>query len=232
MTADHKPDDTTIPGAQPSLPFNPGDFSHVRVNRSGLAKMLGVSKQAVSTWVKRGLITVGVDDLINPREAVQQLMRNADPSRLRARVLRPLVQDVGTLQRRVAQIEAELGAARAEIEELRYQADFDEAQWFRFRVLLLDARDEVRAVADDEQAYVELMKLLAARSEELARIAIEEGDEDDVDLHIADIDLSDEVLVEGLADLDRMGEELQAENRRHGIDPHALSRKNRGEGRE
>ncbi len=232
MTADHKPHDTTIPDAQPSLPFSPGDFSHVRVNRSGLAKMLGVSKQAVSTWVKRGLITVGVDGLINPREAVQQLMRNADPSRLRARVLRPLVQDVGTLQRRVTQLEAELAAARVEIEELQYLADLDEAQWFRFRVLLLDARDEVRAAAGDEQAYIELMQRLATRSEELARIAIEEVDEDEVDLDIGDIDLSNEALVDGLADLNRMGEELQAENRRNGIAPHALSRKNRGEGRE
>lgn len=142
------------------------------------------------------------------------------------------VQDVGTLQRRVTQLEAELAAARVEIEELQYLADLDEAQWFRFRVLLLDARDEVRAAAGDEQAYIELMQRLATRSEELARIAIEEVDEDEVDLDIGDIDLSNEALVDGLADLNRMGEELQAENRRNGIAPHALSRKNRGEGRE
>lgn len=234
MTGDENTDENhPSAGTTAQLSFDPASLTQgIRVRPATFARMVGVSRQAVSGWVRQGKVTLYPDGTLDPAKAAKQIVNNSDPARLRAKLFKTAVSDVASLQRRVAQLEAELVAARAEIEELQYLADLDEAQWFRFRVLLLDARDEVRAAAGDEQAYVDLMKLLAARSEELARIAIEEVDEDDDDLHIADIDLSNEALADGLADLNRMGEELQAENRRHGIDPRALSRKNGGEGRE
>lgn len=234
MTSDESADENRpSAGTTAQLSFDPASLTQgIRVRPATFARMVGVSRQTVSGWVKQGKVTLYPDGTLDPAKAAKQVINNSDPARLRAKLFKTAVSDVTSLQRRVAQLDAELGAARAEIEDLRYQADFDEIQWYRFRVLLLDARDEVQAAAGDEQGYVELMKRLAIRSEELARIAIEEADEDDYDLHIADADLSYEVLAEGLADLDRMGEELQAENRRLGIDPHALSKKNRGEGRE
>jgi hypothetical protein len=232
MTGDENADEKPpSDGTTAQLCFDPAILTQgIRVRPATFARMVGVSRQTVSGWVKQGKVTLYPDGTLDPARAAKQVINNSDPARLRAKLFKTAVSDVASLQRRVAQLEAELGAARAEIEDLRYQTDFDEIQWFRFRVLLLDARDEVSAAAGDEQEYGELMKRLAFRSEELARIAIEEADEDDDGLLDADIDLSNEALVDGLADLNRMGEDLQAENRRHGIDPHALSRKNGGEG--
>lgn len=234
MTGDKSADENhPSAGTTAQLSFDPASLTQgIRVRPATFARMVGVSRQTVSGWIKQGKVTLYPDGTLDPAKAAKQVINNSDPARLRAKLFKTAVSDVASLQRRVAQLETELEAARAEIEDLRYQADFDEIQWYRFRMLLLDARDDVRAAAADEQEYVEIMKRLVIRSEELARIAIEEVDEDDDDLHIADVDLSDEVLAEGLADLDLMHEELQTENRRLGIDPHALSRKNKGKGRE
>lgn len=227
MTVDQKKHDNTAPGAQPSLPFDPAEFSHVRVNRSGLARMLGVSKQAVGTWVKRGLITVGVDGLINPREAVQQLMRNADPSRLRARVLRPLVQDVGTLQRRNAELEGLLEAAREKIAYLDGFWQNLESGHEIFKRLLVRRASELRA-ADD----ADLAQLLDVIENE-AFIATSPVEEDDVDAFQVSDDALESALSEAaLARMDIEIEQLRTEERLQGIDPHALSRKTGGEGRE
>lgn len=100
------------------LPFAPGDLDRcgVRMNRAEFARFLGVSKQAVGDWTRAGKITLGPDSLLDPRQAVQQLLRNTDPARLRSKVLAPLVGEVGTLQRRVTSLEAALAAARADAE--------------------------------------------------------------------------------------------------------------------
>lgn len=102
----------------PLLPFAAGDLDRcgVRMNRAEFARFLGVSKQAVGDWTRAGKIVLGVDGLLDPRQAVQQLLRNTDPARLRSKVLAPLVGEVGTLQRRVAELESQLAAARADIE--------------------------------------------------------------------------------------------------------------------
>ena len=98
----------------PLLPFAAGelDRSGVRMNRAEFARFLGVSKQAVGDWARTGKIGLGSDGLLDPRQAVQQLLRNTDPARLRSKVLQPLVGEVGTLQRRVAGLEAALATAR------------------------------------------------------------------------------------------------------------------------
>lgn len=113
MTFKQHPDRTA-----PLLPFAPGDLDRcgVRMNRAEFARFLGVSKQAVGDWTRAGKITLGADGLLDPRQAVQQLLRNTDPARLRSKVLAPLVGEVGALQRRVADLEAALAAARADVE--------------------------------------------------------------------------------------------------------------------
>lgn len=96
------------------LPFAPGalDRSGLRLTRAEFGRFLGVSKQAVGEWVTAGKITLGADGRLDPRQAVSQLLRNSDPARLRAKVLAPLVKDVGLMQKRVADLERALAAAK------------------------------------------------------------------------------------------------------------------------
>lgn len=95
------------------LPFAPGalDRSGLRLTRAEFARFLGVSKQAVGEWVTAGKITLGADARLDPRQAVSQLLRNSDPARLRAKVLAPLVRDVGIMQKKVADLERALAEA-------------------------------------------------------------------------------------------------------------------------
>jgi len=95
MTSTIDPD-RTISGTS-FLPFPPGDLDRcgIRMTRADFSRFLGVSKQAVGDWVRDGKITLGADGLLNPRQAVQQLMRNTDPTRIRSKVLAPLVRDMG-----------------------------------------------------------------------------------------------------------------------------------------
>ncbi len=92
------------------LPFASGelDRSVLRLTRAEFARFMGVSKQAVGEWVTSGKITLGADGRLDPKQAVNQLLRNSDPARLRAKVLAPLVRDVGIMQKRVADLEAAL----------------------------------------------------------------------------------------------------------------------------
>lgn len=101
-----------------TLPFASGDLdrSGLRLTRAEFARFLSVSKQAVGEWVTSGKITLGADGRLDPRQAVSQLLRNTDPARLRAKVLEPLSRDIGRLQQRVAELEAELARVKEDAE--------------------------------------------------------------------------------------------------------------------
>jgi DNA-binding transcriptional regulator YiaG len=107
--------------AQPTLPFDPAqvDRCGIRLTRAEFARFLNVSKQSISKWVAAGKIVLGADGRLDPRQAVAQLLRNSDPAKLRAKALAPLVRDVGELQRRIAELEAELARV---IEDRDFQA--------------------------------------------------------------------------------------------------------------
>jgi DNA-binding transcriptional regulator YiaG len=111
MTNPLYPDCTTTKTG--TLPFASGelDRSGLRLTRAEFGRFLGVSKQAVGEWVSAGKITLGADGRLDPRQAVSQLLRSTDPARLRAKVLAPLVRDVGIMQKRVAELEAALARA-------------------------------------------------------------------------------------------------------------------------
>lgn len=101
------------PPEQPWLSFSPGDMAGMRVKPAELARMFDVSKQTVSQWIKKGVITKGPDGLIDPRRAAKEVMHRADADRLRARIFRgaadaaaKLQRDNEDLLRRVAELEA------------------------------------------------------------------------------------------------------------------------------
>lgn len=105
-------------GNQPMLPFAGGDLdrSGIRLTRAEFSRFLGVSKQAVTDWVKSGKVVLGADGRLDPRQAVSQLLRSGDPARLRSKVLAPLLKDVGALQRRIADLERDLARALEDAE--------------------------------------------------------------------------------------------------------------------
>ncbi|MCL6554997.1 MAG: hypothetical protein K6T56_01400 [Burkholderiales bacterium] len=81
------------------------------MTRAQFARMMGTSRQAVTTWVKSGKITIGADGRLDPRVAVAQLLRHSDPARVRAKVLAPLIGELSALHHRVAELEAKLQSA-------------------------------------------------------------------------------------------------------------------------
>lgn len=138
MTNRLVPDADTLKTAY--LPFAPGDLdrSGLRLTRAEFSRFLGVSKQAVGEWVTAGKITLGADGRLDPRQAVAQLLRNSDPARLRARVLAPLVRDVGNLQRRIAELEAE-------VDQWKEEAEFHDGAAMELAGQLNGLHDRLRA---------------------------------------------------------------------------------------
>lgn len=142
-------------GAGPLLPFAPGELDRVgpRMRQTDFAKVMGVSKQTVSQWVKEGKIKLRADGLVDAEAAVRQLVRNLDPARLRARLLAPVVAELREARAREAELLAKIAALQAQLarrrDELEDDADFDRlaidgllaARWlFKLRVLTeLDA---------------------------------------------------------------------------------------------
>lgn len=107
--------------SQPLLPFAGGDLdrSGIRLTRAEFSRFLGVSKTAITDWVKSGKVVLGADGRLDPRQAVSQLLRSTDPARLRSKVLAPLVKDVGVMQQRVANLERDLARALEDVEFYR-----------------------------------------------------------------------------------------------------------------
>lgn len=96
---------TAQPPANLVLPFSLTELSNIRVRPADLARMMNVSRQAVSGWVKQGKITLGADGRVDPKIAVTQLLSNCDPSRLRAKVFQPITKDISNQRRRIADLE-------------------------------------------------------------------------------------------------------------------------------
>ena len=104
------------------LPFDPAQLTAIRVNRAQFARMCRVSKQTVSQWARKGWITVGADDRFDPIQATRQLLRHADPSRLRASLFKEAMTPLGELRERVRHLEAENRQLHERIGELQRHA--------------------------------------------------------------------------------------------------------------
>jgi hypothetical protein len=91
------------------------DAAQVRLRPADLARMLKVSRQAVSLWVRGGKLHLDPDGRVSAASAMRQLVAH-HPERLRAAALRPAVREMVDLRDRVAQIEQALSQARADAE--------------------------------------------------------------------------------------------------------------------
>lgn len=116
-TMTNQPDDDTgsnFPSKNLSLDLLSSDEAEragIRVTRAEFSRMMGCSRQCVTDWVQSRRIVVGADGRFDPRQAVASLLRTGDPARIRAKVLEPLVRDIGQRDRRIADLEAKLAAA-------------------------------------------------------------------------------------------------------------------------
>ena len=151
MTGTGKMDEDKSENARPSLlPFDPSDLVAMRVLPAEFARMVGVSKQTVSQWIKRGTVELGPDGRLEPRKASRQVIERTDPARLRARVFRQASASFDELRARVRELESELdherqlGARREEAATFRAN---DEAA--RRMERLIDALDHRWNEAED-----------------------------------------------------------------------------------
>jgi predicted transcriptional regulator len=100
------------------------ELLRVRVLPAEFARLLGVSKQTVSRWIQEGKVTIhAVDGRMDLQSAIRQVLRNTDPGKMRARVLRQAVTDVQDLRANLAEAEDRAERAEAEAQRLRSYAD-------------------------------------------------------------------------------------------------------------
>ena len=55
------------------------------VTQARFGEMVGVSQQAVSQWIKRGIVRLGPDGRLDPKQAARQVLDGTDPARLTAK---------------------------------------------------------------------------------------------------------------------------------------------------
>lgn len=106
------------PGESLPLAFesSAAELAGIRVLPAQFAKLMGVSKQAVTEWKKAGRVTIGIDGRIDPRQAVAQLLRTGDPRRLRSKILAPLMDEVHKRDRRIRELTEALANAQEDAE--------------------------------------------------------------------------------------------------------------------
>jgi hypothetical protein len=109
----------------PELPFDVVQMLRqgIRVRPAEFARMVGVSRATVTGWKKAGYISVGPDGRLNPHAAARQLSERADPARLRAPLLRQVMESTGSAQARAERLAGELAKARAELAEANALAE-------------------------------------------------------------------------------------------------------------
>jgi len=109
-----------IAGKTASLPFESIDYEKagIRLLPAQLARVCGVSKQAVSTWIKKGRIILGSDGRVDPRQAFDRLAATGDTAKLRMKILEPFRKDVAERDRRIDDLEVAVAARDRRLSEL------------------------------------------------------------------------------------------------------------------
>lgn len=105
------------PSTSAPLPFDPSELAQgVRVQQADFARMTGVSRQTVSQWVKLGKIrSVYPDGRLDPARAAREVIKNSQPGKLRARLLKVAAEDAAALRTRAVDLQRQLDEALAYI---------------------------------------------------------------------------------------------------------------------
>lgn len=139
------------------------ELLRLRIRPSEFARLLGVSKQCVSYWIRDGKIGQPnhLDGRIDVQRSIQDVLRNTSPGRLRSRVLRQAVTDALDLRENLARAEdraeiaeAALRDAKASLDSMeRWSADGD-AHADAFRALLIEHAETLRAAPPEAWAQI------------------------------------------------------------------------------
>jgi hypothetical protein len=148
MTQDHRGIvDSGTPPRPSTLPFDPADLTEMRVLPAQFARMLGISRQAVSKAIKNGKVVLGADGRMDPRKALRQYLDNSDPARIRVRTFRQAMTETDELRARVRALEADVDRLRAELEEERQ---------------FIEAREKAAQFRAEDEAARQLHRFVAA----------------------------------------------------------------------
>lgn len=91
------------------------DDSKIEIKPSEFSRLIGVSKQAVSAWIKAGKITISDDGYLNPNKAIAQLLKNGNPAKLRSKALMPLIKQIRVLNLMVRERDIKLQDLEEEV---------------------------------------------------------------------------------------------------------------------
>lgn len=149
--------------AQSPLPFDERDLLAVRLLPAEFSRVVGVSKQTVSRWIRDEKVTLGADGRLDPTKAFRQLLRTGNPGRIRARLVRQAFADMADLRAQAARAN-ELALQVAALVESKAIAELDADReydiidnWLRiFAAEIANAPASVRAELDEAawRAYV------------------------------------------------------------------------------
>lgn len=152
----------------------------VRIRPSEFARLMGVSKQAISCWIRDGKISINpIDGRLDVQAAIQQVLKNTDPGRLRARVLRQAVEDVQGLRNAAAEAETRAESLERERDILRQRLQLvegDAEHTDRLLVWLVEgikARESELRATPDSQAWAALLTQI---EQDAAANALGEGE--------------------------------------------------------
>jgi hypothetical protein len=124
MTDGRKNDESTAVLRHTStLPFDPADLMDLRVKPAQFARMVGVSKQAVSKAIQTGKLMLGPDGKINPKKGLREYLENSDPTRVRVRTFKQAMTETEDLRARVRVLEVTVARLRDDVAAARADGD-------------------------------------------------------------------------------------------------------------
>lgn len=137
----------------PLLPFAEQELLSVRLLPAEFSRAAGVSKQTVSRWIKKNIVTLGADGRLDPKIAMRQILKNSDPGRVRARLVRMAYADLADLREqanRAGDLESQLADTISRMEYFEnYAAELDLA-FDRAVDVLVGGIAAIRAAQDPE----------------------------------------------------------------------------------
>lgn len=162
-----------------------------RISPAAFSRVIGVSKQAVSTWISAGVLVPSADGKLDPAVAARQLVERGNPKTVRSIILKPLVAEHAELRQRIAALEAELARSRDEYTRRAEQAVFvatesEERRLFDFCEAIEQRFAEgAQAFADGRlQTWLDELYIVVCRGwdlEEYRASLDDSGDEDEGD---------------------------------------------------
>lgn len=137
--------------------FPPGSIDYqktgIRVLPAQLSRICGVSKQAVSTWIKKGRVVLGSDGRVDPREAFDRLASTGDITKIRMKILEPFRFQISRRDTEISKLRQELAGLREKHARAVEDVEFHEGSCLE----LLEIFEALRRHLEDE--YDDLLEI-------------------------------------------------------------------------